>query len=495
MVTSNLAFVAANIVIAATILAVIAVAAMAIHRIVALPNQPVGYASALALSIGGFGMIIFLFAAAGLLEQPMWWVFAALLHLGIAGGAAWAVPRPSSSGDMQTNHSQDACAAVSRDGWRIAPALAFLAWVVAFDLLKCFEPQFRGDALWYHLTLPKYWVEKSGLRPHPSLSVAGYPLLIEMIYTVPVSCGLPFAARITHLAFGVGVVLAIYGWLRSRLSPAGAMAFSVAFFLFDSVNEVATWANTDLGRTFFLVCAAACLATYMDWGRRRDLVVAAALSGLAMSTHYLAIVFGNGLLTIALIATRVHRGQDAHGTKVRAGARQIARDLAVFWLVSLAVFAPWLAKNLIHYGQPFYGLKGTNLRLPGGKTLTDFFFGNVSFVAAVIVALWFFARRDSGDGVRLLAVYLVAYLVVGAFELPPIMRFFLPVYGVGLMLLGRAAAPLLSGRRPLELALSVALLVIGIAMTCYQWRHHLYDAPMEFIFHNKPPASTIIWHQ
>jgi hypothetical protein len=471
----NLSFAVANVTMAATVLAIIAVAAVAIRPVVAASDQPLGRASALALSAGGFGLIIFLFAAMGWIGRPLWWVFAALLHLGITGGLMLATRRPPRLRLVR-----------SPGWWRVVPALAYLAWVIAFDLLKCFEPSFGADALLYHLTLPDYWVKAGGLRPHPTLTVAGYPLLIEMIYTVPISHSLPFATRMIHLAFGVGVVLAIYGWLRGRLSPVGAMTFAAAFFIFDSVNEVAAWAHTDLARTFFLVCAAACLATYADRGEQRNLVIAAVLSGLAMSTHYMTIVFGNGLFTIAFAATMAQS---------RASMKRIARDLAIFWLVSLAVFAPWLLKNLFHYGQPFYGLAGTNFRLPSSEVLTRFFFGNVFFVGFGLLALWIASQPESERGERLLAVYLLAYFVVGAFEIPPIARFFLPLYAVGLMVAGRAAAPFLGNRRTLEVILAVALLAVGIATTRYQWRMGLYAVPVEFLLHNKPAATAVIWHQ
>jgi len=215
-----------------------------------------------------------------------------------------------------------------------------------------------------------------------------------------------------------------------------------------------------------------------------------------MSTHYMAIIFGNGLLTIALIAARIHRGQVGGAAPPRSETiRRLAREIAIFWLVSLAVFAPWLLKNIIHYGRPLHGLVGTNFRLPSGEVLSRFFLGNVFFVGFAFLALWWPTRRECEPGERLLAFYLIGYFVVGAFEIPPIIRFFLPVYALGLMLAGRAVAPFLNARRWLEVPLAVALLAIGIAITGYQWRHHLYDEPVRFLLHNKPPAMTIHWHR
>lgn len=494
-----------NILSALTVLSIIALAATLLRRRIATPEEPLGIASSLALSAGGLALSIFFFAAQGWIGQAQlgvpilqWWNRPALLWVVIALAIARPCERPE---QFQSK--------TPRTWLRILPALLFLAWVVAFDLLKCFEPQFDADALWYHLTLPYSWVMERGLRGHPAwLSqhvvqmqrtsvVAGYPLLTELLYTIPVSQAAPLAAKMIHLAFGVGVVAAIYGFLRGRgqtgcrptpLTSAGALAFGATFFIFDSVNEIATWAHTDLARTFFLVCAAAQLAAYADSRRRRDLVVAAVIAGLAMSTHYLAIVFGNGLLTIAYVVAMWRSG---------AAARRIVGDLAVFWLVSISVFSPWPIKNFVLYGHPFYGIVNTSFRVPSLQIVERFFLGNVFLVGSVVLAVWMCVRRGSQSGERLIALYLPAYLLVGAFELPAItnMRFFFPVYAAGLMLAGRAAAPLFDRHRWVEVAFPVALFIIAIATTAYQWNQHLYDSALDFLLHNRPPASSIMWHQ
>ena len=531
----NLATALANVLVAVVVLALIAAVAAMIRRCVAAPDQPLGMASSLALSAGGLALTLFAFAALGWIgfrgakgNPPLfrWWFLPVLVWVAAAFLIALAgrrVRAPQPPAETST----------PRSWWPMLPAIALLVWAAGFDLLKCFEPRFEADALWYHLTLPYQWVTEHSLRGFPgwvtdhtvqadsASAVAGYPLLVEMIYTIPVSHLLPFATRVIHLAFGLGVVAAIYGFCRTGGQPVPlALAFGAAFFLFDSVNEVAAWAHTDLARTFFLVTAAATLAAYATSRRRRDLVVAALIAGLALSTHYMALVFGNGLLTIAFVVTML-RG--------RTPARQIACDLAIFWIISLAVFSPWPLKNFVLYGHPFYGLAGSNFRIPSLQLAGHFFginagllgvFGFIivawfltersvevvlwglaaSIVASplvgfALVAVWVFARGESHPGERLLALYLLAYLVVGPFEVPPILRFFLPVHAIGLMLTGRALAPLLERHRRLEIAFPLVLLTLAVATVLYQWHNHLFDSSFDFLLRSSPPESAVIWHQ
>lgn len=474
---ANLALAAKNVSVALAIIMVVGAAALLIRPAAGRRDDALGLPSALALSTGALGLIIFFMAATGLVGQPGWVAVGALLALVLAS-AVGGFARNTGAGRPQPRE---------RFAWRrMVPSIALIVSAVGCDILMSFDPVFRSDALWYHLTLPHYWVSLRGLRPHPTLGVAGYPLLVEMIYTVPAALGAPFAARLIHLAYAAGVVFFIRGYLAERLSGPSALAFAAAFFLFDSVNEIASWANTDLARAFYLVGAASLLGRYAETGARRNLAVGALLAGLAMSSHYMAMVFGNALLTLALVLVFVGSGR---------ALRSAAGDLALFWFVSLLAFAPWLVKNLVHYGEPFYGLAGTNFRIPTLGILADFYLGNVFFAGFAMAAVWVLCSPRSGNSQRFLALYLLSYLVVGAFEMPPHLRFFFPVYAVGLMLVGRMAGPVLERRRWLEVALPAVLLIAFAAMTVYQARSHLFDRPVEFLRYNRPDAGRVVWHR
>ncbi|MBM3334020.1 hypothetical protein FJY63_05105, partial [Candidatus Sumerlaeota bacterium] len=304
----NLLYAVANIIIAIAVTVIVVLGAAYLRGAAATDDKPFGFTCALALSAGGLGMTIFAFVAAGwislsssgaMVHQPCNWSAAAWLAV-VALAAIVFRRRREEPPSPPTVYV-----------WRLMPALLLIAWPVVFDLLKCFEPEFQADALQYHITLPYYWVAEHGLRRYSgqlgeqTLGVlspfypGGYPLLTEMLYTIPISQGLPFAVKIVHLAFGVATVVAVYGFVRSALagqswavcSAPAALTVSAMFFLFESVNEVAVWAHTDLARAFFAVCAAGQMASYAASGRRRDLVIASLIAGLSMSTSYISIVF------------------------------------------------------------------------------------------------------------------------------------------------------------------------------------------------------------
>lgn len=470
------------------IAAVVIASAFAMREAARRRGDAIDFGAALGLAAGCLGLLLFTALAVGLpglrsgdrLTYP-WWVIPVLLLTGLTlalaltggGKPDWRPARPILS-------------------WRLLAPLALLLWPAAFDLLLCFTPRFEADALWYHLTLPYAWLRYGMLpmadiaRPIENLAPSGYPLLIETFYAIPLTHTLPFAAKVLHLTFGLGVVGVMYFYLRPKLAPAAALTMAAAFFLFDSVNETATWANTDLGRAFFLVGAATALARHVESQKRTDLLAAGALAGFALSTHYLCIIFGLLLLTLAFVCASVRRNIDW---------RRVGKDLAAFWGIALLIFAPWLGKNMVHFGNPLYGLMGSNLRWPPPGVLGSFYLGNAVFVLFPGVAIWMIVRQGSRADERLLALYLLFYLALGPFEMPPILRFFFPVHAIGLILTGLALAPVFERRKWLEIVLPAGLLASIVLNTTLQWRSHMYEDAVRFLTRGEPSISSIQWRR
>ena len=91
--------------------------------------------------------------------------------------------------------------------------LAFMAFVAAATALAALAPVTDGDALCYHLQVPKVFLIGQGVYFDPDLHETVYPLVTELLYSIalefrgPVACrclqwvlGVVFAANVTALA-------------------------------------------------------------------------------------------------------------------------------------------------------------------------------------------------------------------------------------------------------------------------------------------------------
>jgi hypothetical protein len=305
------------------------------RRLGLAPAEGLVWAAALglgALSLAGLGL-----GAAGLLRPAVLWILT-LLFLAATGRSLWRAVR----------------AAWRDPAWRPRGGLelclaAFCALTLGMALVHSLLPPTSWDAMVYHLTGPRLYLE-SGAVTHPiDLPYLGFPQLVETLFTWAMGLVGERAAAPMHLAFGA---LAVFGLLtagRRHLNGTAAWLAAALLLSADTIAIIAGWAYVDLATLVystlaFLAMARAAAGPAID---RRWLLVSGAMAGFAVSTKYTA------LATIpALAAALVSAGL----TQRRAGWgwQATLRAVLLLTLVAIAVWSPWLAKNLVLTGNPTY---------------------------------------------------------------------------------------------------------------------------------------------
>ncbi len=152
------------------------------------------------------------------------------------------------------------------------------------NLLPVFAPELGFDALWYHLSLPKIWLQEELIRflPGATFRYSVMPKLIETLYAAVLSAGLAFLPKLMHFIFGQLSLILTYQLARKFLNTKYSL-FAVLIF---SSNLVFSWlsgsAYVDLARTFFEVLA---LLLFIE----RKYPQSALTLGLAITTKILSL--------------------------------------------------------------------------------------------------------------------------------------------------------------------------------------------------------------
>ncbi|HEV7216118.1 MAG TPA: glycosyltransferase family 39 protein [Chloroflexota bacterium] len=234
-----------------------------------------------------------------------------------------------------------------RRGKGVAPAVAAVGLIILlFALPTAVMPPFSYDALLYHLSVPKMFVEQHRYVVVPTIAQASFPFTVEMLYTLCLLFGSEAGAALLHLSFGVLTALAIWCF-AARWFSARAGWFAVAAFI--SASEVTHWApaaDIDLALTLYSFLA---LYAGMAWlsGRQSALLaLGAVMAGIAMGIKYTAAA--TVLVVVLLVLT-------ADGWRLRDLKRVLAPACA-FAALTLLVAAPWYVKNLLVFHNAFYPL-------------------------------------------------------------------------------------------------------------------------------------------
>lgn len=246
----------------------------------------------------------------------------------------------------------------TRENGRLHPAtiplLAIGGVVLALQTLINLVPPVARDELTYHLAVPALYLRAGHSIDLPFLMHSYYPMLMEMLY-IPFLAQLPAnAPKFLHLACGAAASALLYLYLATRVRPVVALAASVVLLSTPTVVALGASAYVDLGLFLYTAVAVIGMLRWSETGRPADLIISALGAGCAAGVKY------NGLVVLALIGAAV---LVLAPRKDRAAPLRAA---VAFGVIALLPLLPWLLKNAIDTGNPFFPLFNDFM---GGRSL------------------------------------------------------------------------------------------------------------------------------
>lgn len=216
-----------------------------------------------------------------------------------------------------------------------------IAAVLAGSLLVALTPPTDGDALCYHLQVPKLFLWNGGAFYDPDLHETVYPLVTESLYAVALLLRGPVACRLVQWAFGLtfatGVSALGRPWLGERARWAGAVALAVP--------AVSNGMGAPLNDVALAAFATASLAAWCRWCDRPTpgrAALAGTFAGLAMGVKYPGLVW-SGVLGVGMLSmTR------------SIGVGRMVRHASAFGASALLVGACWYVRAWWFTGNPVH---------------------------------------------------------------------------------------------------------------------------------------------
>lgn len=244
------------------------------------------------------------------------------------------------------------------------PITILAAAACAGSLIGALAPPTAGDAMCYHLALPKTFLAQGGFCFLPYHDRSTFPLLAEIWFLWAMAIDSPTAAALVH--WGLGVLFALAAALLARPIVGRDWAWIAAclVILTPGVNNQMAAPLNDVAHAAMttLALAAWWKGAVEDEGRRWFLLSGLA-AGAAASTKYIAALFALAMAaTVAWeifraavaqkhpqqnkLAQRLHH-DPAHRRNLLIGATIVAA-------VAAAVASPWYLRAAWHRGNPVY---------------------------------------------------------------------------------------------------------------------------------------------
>ncbi len=224
----------------------------------------------------------------------------------------------------------------------------FLIATVAATALTSLAPVTDGDALCYHLQVPKVFLIQESVFFDPDLHETVYPLTTEMLYLVALAFRGPIACRCIQWMLGLALAANATALARPSLGRRAWWAGMTAL-LVPAVTNGMTAPLNDVALAAFGTAAIVAWVRLLDAPGRTAAILAGVFAGLAVGVKYPALVLAALLLAgIALrpLYERRRLAESGWGSSLRLAAW--------FAIATAAVGGAWYLRAFIHTGNPVF---------------------------------------------------------------------------------------------------------------------------------------------
>jgi hypothetical protein len=235
--------------------------------------------------------------------------------------------------------------------WINGLLFGFLGVLILSIVILSSVPPVSKDALVHHLAVPKLYLEHGGMYEIPSMPFSYYPMNLDLLYLIPLHSGQDIIPKFLHFSFALLTAFILFSYLKYRTSITYGLVGAILFISIPIILKLSITAYVDLGVIFFSTASILLLFKWMkNKFRLVSLILSALFCGLAMGTKY------NGLVSFFLLTLTVPFLYSRYGRNGRNGFFRSLSYMALFALVAITVFSPWMIRNHYWKGNPIYPL-------------------------------------------------------------------------------------------------------------------------------------------
>jgi len=212
------------------------------------------------------------------------------------------------------------------------------------SFLAALAPPLAGDALCYHLELPKRFLADHALTFYRDNDNSTFPLLAEMWFLWGLAIDGPTGAQLMHWFCGVVLAGAAYVTAVPLVGRRWSLGVAAIVLLAPGINNQMTAPLNDVALAIFTTLA---FAAWSQHSREREpaWLLLGLMIGGAAAVKYTAIVFAGVLGVVAILTISCLR------VSVRP---QWIRGACAAVALSAVVAGPWYLRSAYYRGDPVY---------------------------------------------------------------------------------------------------------------------------------------------
>ena len=204
------------------------------------------------------------------------------------------------------------------------------------------------------------YLAHGGIYEIPSIQFSYFPMNLDLLYLSALYFKQDIAAKYIHFLFALLTAGLIFHYLAKRLNRTYGLLGALFFLTIPVIVKLSVTVYVDLGLIFFSWASLYLLVKWNDSGYRpRFLVFSGIACGLALGTKYNGLILLPILGAIIPILYSYTKNREVPKKNVRLRYQHSFLGLGwavVFMVISMAVFSPWMARNILWKQNPIYPL-------------------------------------------------------------------------------------------------------------------------------------------
>jgi hypothetical protein len=204
------------------------------------------------------------------------------------------------------------------------------------------------------------YLSHGGIYEIPSMHFSYFPMNLDLLYLLPLYFKNDIAAKYIHFVFALLTAGLLYRYLKDVLSRTYGLVGALFFLTIPIIVKLSVTVYVDLGLIFF---SWACIYFFLKWHdsrfNLRYLIFSAVACGFALGTKYNGLILLFILVAMVPVAYSVKINKAVSNRDRRQRYRNSFKGLqwsAVFLVVALMVFSPWMLRNMIWKQNPVFPL-------------------------------------------------------------------------------------------------------------------------------------------
>ncbi len=208
--------------------------------------------------------------------------------------------------------------------------------------LFMFSPDVKIDPLNYHLAIPSWWLYNHGITDMPQHIYHNLFMLYGCVYAAAMSLGDDLIAKAVNTFVSSTGSIFISVYLCRKYFDKKALLLTLGILCTSyHISELSFITGSDSFSLLFSLSMLSAVLLYIETKKRNLLILAAILAGFAMAakaTTLLIVITAMGILIYADWKNK----------------KQLCRNLIIFILIASLPVIPWLIKNSVLRGNPFF---------------------------------------------------------------------------------------------------------------------------------------------